>query len=166
MHMKRRLALVLAIFASPLAAQDSPRQEHAHADGVDSRGDQGMGFSHDKVAHHFGLTRSGGFITAEVKDQADAGSAAQVRMHFSHIAVAFKRGDFDLPMFIHGREPPGVPLMKKLKDQIKYEMQETPLGGRIAITTANPKAVEAIHRFLEFQIRDHRTGDSTEVKPD
>jgi len=117
------------------------------------------------VAHHFGLTRTGGFITAEVKDGADAASAGAVRQHFNHIAVAFKQGDFDLPMFIHGREPPGVRVMKKLKSEIDYQLQATPLGGRIAITTANRKAIAAIHRFLEFQIRDHRTGDSLAVQP-
>ena len=111
------------------------------------------------------MTASGGLITAEVKDPADAGSAGDVRKHFSHIAVAFKQSDFDLPMFIHGRGPPGVPAMKKLKSEINFDLQETPLGGRIAITTANPKAIDAIHRFLKFQIRDHRTGDSTLVQP-
>ena len=158
--MNPRLAFVLAVLVSlPLQAR------HDHEAGVDSRGDKGMGFSHDKVAHHFGLTRTGGFIAAEVKDPADAASAGEVRKHFSHIAIAFKQGNFDLPMFIHAREPPGVPLMKKLKSEIDYELQETPLGGRIAITTANPKAIDAIHRFLAFQIRDHRTGDSTALQP-
>ena len=164
--MNRRLGFALVLLASvPIRAQEHATHDRGHEAGVDRRGDEGMGFSHDKVAHHFGLTRTGGFITAEVKDAADAASATDVRKHFGHIAAAFKRGDFDLPMFIHGGVPPGVPLMKKLKGEIDYEVQQTSLGGRIAITTANPKAVHAIHRFLEFQIRDHRTGDSTEVQP-
>jgi hypothetical protein len=164
--MKPGLALIFTVLGSvPLHAQEPSHHDHTHEAAVDTRGDTGMGFSHDKVAHHFGLTRTGGFITAEVKDAADAASAGAVREHFGHIAVAFKHGDFDLPMFIHGREPPGVADMKKLKSEIDYQLQETPLGGRIAITTANPKAIAAIHRFLEFQIRDHRTGDSPAVQP-
>jgi len=67
--MNGRVAAALTIFVTvPLQAQDHSHHDHAHEAGVDSRGDEGMGFSHDKVAHHFGLTRSGGFITAEVKD--------------------------------------------------------------------------------------------------
>ena len=164
--MNPRLGFALALLASvPTSAQEHSTHEPGHGATVDRRGDEGMGFSHRKVAHHFGLTKTGGFITAEVKDPADAASAADVRKHFGHIAAAFKQGDFDLPMFIHGGVPPGVPLMKKLKAEIDYELQQTPLGGRIAITTVNPKALGAIHRFLEFQIRDHRTGDSTEVQP-
>jgi len=31
------------------------------------------------------------------------------------------------------------------------------------IATANPKALQAVHEFLRFQIDKHRTGDSTEV---
>ena len=71
-----------------------------------------------------------------------AASASDVREHFNHIAVAFKRGDFNLPMFIHGRAPPGVPVMKTLKSEINYDLQDTALGGRIAITTTNPKAID------------------------
>ena len=164
--MNRRLGFAVALLASvPIRAQDHATHDRGHEAGVDRRGDEGMGFSHDKVAHHFGLTKTGGFISAEVKDAADAASTADVRKHFGHIAAAFKQGDFDLPMFIHGGVPPGVQLMKKLKGEIDYGMQQTPLGGRIAITTANPKALHAIHRFLDFQIRDHRTGDSTELQP-
>jgi hypothetical protein len=33
------------------------------------------------------------------------------------------------------------------------------------MTTANPKALRAIHQFLAFQIKDHRTGDSAAVAP-
>ena len=63
-------------------------------------------------------------------------------------------------------KPVGLhPVMKTLKSEINYDLQDTALGGRIAITTTNPKAIDAIHRFLRFQIQDHRTGDSTDIQP-
>src|SRR5256885_12959183 len=164
--MNRKLCFVLALLASvPIRAQEQATHDRGHEAGGDRRGDEGMGFSHDKVAHRFGLTRTGGFITAEVKDAADSASATDVRKHFGHIAAAFKRGDFDLPMFIHGGVPPGVPLMKKLKGEIDYEVHHTSLGGRIAITTAKPKPIYAMHPFLYLQTCANRTSEPTEVVP-
>jgi hypothetical protein len=159
--LRKVILIAFLVVAAPILAQSAE-----HARGVDTRGDKGMGFPHDKVTHHFGLTKTGGFIAAQVKDPADLDAAKpMITGHFAHIADAFKDGDFSLPMFIHDREPPGVPQMKKLKAEINYDFHETPQGGRIDITTSNPKALQAIHQFLAFQIKDHRTGDSVAVKP-
>lgn len=54
--------------------------------------------------------------------------------------------------------------MQKLKAQIKYAFQSLPGGGRLHMTSKNPKAVAALHDFLRFQISDHQTGDSTAVR--
>jgi len=34
----------------------------------------------------------------------------------------------------------------------------------VRITTKNSEAVKAVHEFLRFQIKDHATGDSMEVR--
>jgi hypothetical protein len=80
-------------------------------------------------------------------------------MHLGHIARAFQSGDFDIPMFVHDSTPPGVPEMKRLQKQIRYTFEETPAGGRVVISTTNDEALAAIHRFLRFQIEEHKTGD-------
>ena len=53
--------------------------------------------------------------------------------------------------------------MKRLKDKIKYEFGESERGGFIRISTDNPEALKAIHEFLRFQIREHKTGDPLEL---
>ncbi|MGB6597214.1 MAG: hypothetical protein WBE70_08815, partial [Candidatus Acidiferrum sp.] len=85
------------------------------------------------------------------------------RMHFGHIAKMFVAGDFSAPMLIHSQNPPGSETMKKLRDAIRYKLEDTGRGSRIRITSKNPDAVAAIHQFLRFQIKDHQTGDSLEV---
>ncbi len=135
-----------------------------HASHVDHQGDIGMGFSHQKTEHHFVLTPTGGRIVADVKDPADTASLEAIRGHFRHIAQAFSHGDFDLPMFIHGKEPPGVPVMKQRASKITYREVDTPRGGRVDISTSDPEAIAAVHDFLRFQISDHRTGDPTTVQ--
>jgi hypothetical protein len=54
--------------------------------------------------------------------------------------------------------------MAKLKDRITYKYAETPKGGRVNITTSDAEALKAVHAFLKFQIADHKTGDSLEVR--
>jgi len=122
----------------------------------------GMGFDQDKATHHFGLTLRGGTIEVEANDASDTTSRDQIRAHLSHIAVAFRAGDFSIPMFVHSETPPGVETMKQLKDAINYKYQETDRGGRVSISTTNPQAIEAIHSFLRYQMREHKTGDPLE----
>ena len=160
------LALTLT-FAAKTFAQSSDHTEHQHDShhaGVNERGDKVMGFSHEKTVHHFLLTSDGGTIVAEAKDKSDTASLEQIRSHFQHIAQKFAAGDFNAPMLIHDKVPPGVPTMKQLKSAIKYQFEQTELGGKIRITSGNAKAVAAIHEFLRFQISDHQTGDSGKVE--
>jgi hypothetical protein len=73
----------------------------------------------------------------------------------------FQAGDFDAPMLIHGRVPPGVPVLKRLKTEVAYTFEEVDGGGSVRIRTANREALAAVYRFLRFQIADHQTGDAT-----
>ena len=141
------------------AAQDE------HHQGVVERGDRAMGFSHETTTHHFRLYADGGAIEAEAKDTQDAASRDAIRSHFAHIAKLFAAGDFSIPMLIHAENPPGTETMKRLRDAIQYEVENTARGGRIRIVTKDADALHAVHTFLRFQISDHQTGDSTLVIP-
>ena len=99
----------------------------------------------------------------EANDPKDTESRDAIREHLAHIAEMFSAGNFETPMFIHDKVPPGVAVMKRLKRQIHYEFENVERGGRIRISTNNPQAVAAVHDFLRFQISDHQTGDSVEV---
>jgi len=146
----------------PKSAPPDGHKHDAHLDGVNQRGDQAMGFSHAKTTHHFFLKPDGGAIEVTANDPADAASRDQIRMHLKHIARKFAEGDFAAPMFIHSQTPPGVPAMKQLKAEIKYEFEELERGGRVRIRASNAEALNAIHEFLRFQIDDHQTGDAKE----
>jgi hypothetical protein len=135
----------------------------AHAK-MNERGEKGMGFSQTDTTHHFFMNSSGGVIQVEAKDSADVSNRGNIRMHLTHIAKAFENGDFDIPMFVHDTVPPGVPEMKKLREQIHYSFEETPNGGRVVISSTDKEALAAIHRFLLFQIEEHKTGDPTEIR--
>lgn len=144
------------------AAQDATDEQHR---GVDERGDVVMGFSHEKTTHHFFLYADGGAIDVEAKDANDTESRDQIRMHLAHFSRLFAEGNFTGPMFIHAENVPGTAVMKELREEIRYQVEPTERGGRMRITAANAKALAAVHEFLRFQIRDHRTGDPEKVTP-
>lgn len=160
------LLAVMLCLAFVATAQQPTDQHHNHkqrVDGVNERGDHAMGFSHEKTTHHFRLTAEGGSIEVTANDPSDAASQEMIRTHLSHIAKMFKEGDFSAPMFIHGEAPAGVPVMKRLKADIAYSFETIERGGRVRVATPNAEAVDAIHAFLRYQIKDHQTGDSGEV---
>jgi hypothetical protein len=157
------LPFVLAASVQQPEPAKPPLDNSEHQQGVISRGDHAMGFSHQTTTHHFRLYQDGGAIEVLANDSKDAASREEIRMHLSHIVKLFSGGDFNVPMFIHDTTPPGAAAMSKLRQQIRYRYQEAERGGRIRISSANAEAVQAIHAFLRFQISDHQTGDSTEV---
>jgi ketosteroid isomerase-like protein len=144
--------------AQPDAQHPAGHDRHA---GVDARGDQAMGFSHENTTHHFLLTKDGGIIRVDANAADDSESRDQIRTHLRHIARAFAKGDFALPHFIHAQDPPGVATMKA--SPIDYKYEERPAGAQVVLRTRDAKALAAIHDFLRFQIADHRTGDPISV---
>jgi hypothetical protein len=100
-------------------------QQHMKQKAVESRGDQAMGFSHEKTAHHFHLLIDGGAIEVEANDAKDGASRDQIRTHLTQIAEMFTAGNFDTPLFIHGQTPTGVADMKRLRDVIGYRFEST-----------------------------------------
>ena len=123
-----------------------------------------MGFSHAMTGHHFHLLPDGGSIEVESERSDDNASKEAIRWHMQKVAGMFAKGDFSLPVFIHDTVPPGVEVMKLLKDQIAYTAENTGKGAQVRIITGNPEALVAVHQFLRFQIKDHRTNDPLAIQ--
>ena len=153
------------MFSCPAHGEHKAAAQDAHQQGVIERGDHVMGFAHDKATHHFLLYPDGGAIVVQSNKTEDAATRDAIRLHFTRIVKMFAAGDFSAPMLIHSQNPPGTEAMKQLRGQIQYRLEDTASGARIRITTKNAQAIEAVHAFLRFQVKDHQTGDSTEVAP-
>jgi hypothetical protein len=151
-------AITMALAALPSAAQNP------HP-GMDQRGAAVMGFDQARTRHHFYLYDDGGAIDVAVKDQTDTVNRDAIRSHLPHIALLFGQGDFAAPMLVHdSKNVAGVAEMARLKEKIAYVYAETPAGGRVDIRTRDAAALKAVHEFLKFQIADHQTGDSVEIR--
>jgi hypothetical protein len=133
--------------------------------GMNHRGATVMGFDQEKTTHHFYLYEDGGAIDVSVNDAADAANRDAIRSHLPHIATLFGQGNFEAPMAVHDTKTvPGTAEMASLKDKISYRYVESSTGGRVDIVTRDAAALKALHQFLRFQIADHKTGDSVDVK--
>jgi len=158
MRIRLLFTLVLALCGFAVAQQ-------SHDAHLAQRGDHVMGFSHEKTTHHFELTQDGGVIEVRDNDLTDTASRDQIQMHFKHIVQMFSAGNFNAPMLVHDRKDvPGTAVMAQLKDQLHWELQQTPRGAKIIITADNKPALDAVHDFLRFQIEDHDTGDCTAIR--
>lgn len=167
----RSLVLCTLVLAATLAADDTHTNCPMHAQhtgrtghDVDQRGDKVMGFSHEKTRHTFRLLADGGAIEVRALDGADAESIGAIRSHLKVIEKDFTSGTFAKPEEIHAKLPDGAEVMKELGSSIAYRYEELDGGARVRISTKDPRALDAVHRFLRFQIEDHRTGDATTVE--
>jgi hypothetical protein len=156
--------LAAAALVAPVAGRQARTGPDPHA-AMDQRGAMVMGFDQNTTAHHFYLYEDGGAIDVSVKDAGDTADRDAIRSHLRHIAALFGQGDFDAPMLVHdSKNVPGTAVMTKLKAAIAYVYGETPTGGRVDIATRHPAALNAVHEFLRFQIAEHKTGDSLDIR--
>ena len=156
-------SLILGIATLVMVYAQRPTKDNMAHDQMNKRGDHVMGFDHTKTTHHFLLQESGGSIEVTANSSDDVESSEQIRMHLKHIATMFAEGNFNAPMLIHDQTPPGVPVMQQLKNEIKYNFEQIDRGAAVRISTKNPMALKAIHDFLRFQIKEHKTADSLEI---
>ena len=123
---------------------------------VQERGHLAMGVDQYSSAHRFEPLPDGGRITL-TRDSIDPAGVRQIRGHMADIAAAFEQGNFTVPGFVHARPVPGAAVMAARRNLISYHADTVPLGGSLRIQTTDSTALAAIHQFLEFQQRDHRS---------
>jgi hypothetical protein len=154
------IILTLLMFQMPAGmTHEEHRTAMAKADAMKKRGATAMGFDQDATVHHFRLEPDGGTIEVHVKNTADATSRAAIRAHLKGITSQFARGDFSKPLLTHAEHPPGAMRMAQLRSTINYQYEDTDDGGRVRVRSSNAEAIRAVHEFLRYQIREHRTGD-------
>lgn len=147
----------LAMFVSLSATLACHRKDETAFAALQTRGQTTMGVDQYTSSHHFEPLTDGGRIQLQ-RDVEDSQGVAQIRRHLQAIALAFKAGQFDIPMFVHATSVPGTAVMSARRDAIDYTYSDLPRGGEVRIRSRDSVAVAAIHEFLAFQRMDHHTG--------
>lgn len=155
---------VCPLHPAHMKAKPTADQAHAGHAEMEARGAVAMGFDQSRASHHFVLLPDGGRIEIHVNDPADDVTRQQVTGHLELISRQFKSGDFGIPAATHGETPPGAADMTRLRSHIDYAFERSAHGGAVTIRTSDAKALEAVHAFLRYQIREHRTGTPEQPK--
>jgi hypothetical protein len=145
-------SLVLVLLVACNRAQD--KDDFA---AMQMRGEHVMGVNQYRSAHVFEDLPDGGRIVLERADASDTADIKQIRAHMHEIAEAFRAGDFAKPFEVHAQTVPGTAVMSAKRGMITYAASDRPGGGEVRIRTGDPAAVAAIHEFLAFQRKEHRT---------
>jgi hypothetical protein len=146
--------VVALIGATPLLAQHG---DDTAFQSLQQRGQRVMGVDQTTSSHGFMSLPDGGRIVL-VRNVDDSAGVARVRLHLREMQRAFSAGDFSMPMLIHMKTVPGIPVMAARHDRITYRESDLPNGGALRITTADSAALGAIHQFLAFQRSEHHAG--------
>ena len=160
--MLKQLTHAIAVLGIAVTASAQTHQMPSgmtHAEHQKQMAKDAMGFDQDATTHHFILTADGGFIEVTVKNVADKANLDAIRAHLKEIASQFAAGDFEKPLMTHGETPDGVAEMTARKATIAYAFESLPAGGRVHISTKDAASRDAVHKFLQYQIREHKTGD-------
>ena len=158
------LLMLLMMAGDPATCPMHAQHTAAKHTEVDQRGDKVMGFSHETTKHTFRLLADGGAVEVRATKAGDTETLSAIRGHLQEIAVEFKAGNFTKPEEIHAGMPHGVDVMTELGAAVEYRYEEVENGGRVRIVTKDERGIDAVHRFLRFQIGDHHTGDSAKVE--
>ncbi|MGH7719980.1 MAG: hypothetical protein ACREON_14210 [Gemmatimonadaceae bacterium] len=135
-------------------ADSSHRSADSAYRAMQERGRRAMGVDQYTSSHQFEALPDGGRIELQRQEDDSAGTRA-IREHLREVALAFSRGDFETPAFVHDGEVPGARTMAERRNVISYQVRDLPRGGEIRITTRDSTALAAIHEFLAFQRAEH-----------
>lgn len=159
------ILMLSTILAMPARLAAQMHHGHAHTDAhedsafhaMQARGQKVMGVDQYTSAHTFLSLPDGGRIELQ-RDRDDSVGTATIRAHLREIARAFSAGDFSAPFAVHEDNVPGVPVMRARRSVISYVVSDLPRGAELRIRSADSVAVDAIHRFLAYQRREHHAG--------
>jgi len=156
------IVMVSAVLTLPSSVVAQAHDDHAHAHddsafrAMQARGQGVMGVDQYTSVHRFDPLVDGGRIELQ-RDRDDSLGTATIRLHLRSIARAFAAGDFTAPARVHLETVPGVPVMRERRAAIRYDVSDLPRGAELRIRSADAVAIEAIHRVLAYQRREHRT---------
>lgn len=159
--MKLLLAALVMVAAPAAFAQQQQASPQRQAE-VARRGADVMPFSLAATTHVFTKTADGGIMRVIAKDGTDATQVGLVRGHLREMGARFGRGDFSAPAQVHGAAMPGLAeLGAAPPGALAVTCRDVDGGAELEFRSADPKLVEAVHRWFDAQLADHG-GDAME----
>lgn len=129
------LVLILAVYARPWL--------------VDSLRTRNSELIHPR---EFRVLPTGGTITYVNPDvdRLTAARQSRYRLDLEILARRFSAGRFYMSTLPASRNAPQARAMVRLRDRFRYSVIDIPGGAQLTITTSNPSAVRALHKYLQY----------------
>jgi hypothetical protein len=142
------LIITQVVLAQPV----SPK----HLKEVTDRGIRVMPFDLKLTQHLFSKTETGGLQQVIVKDPNNNQQIELVRQHLIKISKEFGNSDFSDPEKIHGKDMPGLAVLRTAKPgQLHVQYQELANGAKITYSAEDKTLIAAIHQWFDAQLADH-----------
>ncbi len=123
---------------------------------VTQRGMHVMPFDLKQTQHIFNKTETGGVQQVIVREPGNSKQIELIRQHLTKISGEFSRGDFSDPEKIHGKEMPGLAVLRTAKPgQLHVQYKELPDGAEINYFADDKELITAIHQWFDAQLADH-----------
>ncbi len=148
------ISMGLLFFAATALAEDyaSPQRR----ENVQKLRQELVPYATDQALEEFSKTVHGGVMHVVAKSANDANQIRLIQDYLRQTAEAFGNGDFSSTEKMHGADMPGLQQLKTAKtDDIRFEYKTLPNGAQIHFSTEYPQFVQALHEWLDAQIKDH-----------
>ena len=157
-HLNTKLTLIatailgLTLTHAALAEPASPERLNE----VTQRGMHVMPFDLKQTQHIFTKIETGGVQQVIVKDPNNSKQIDLIRQHLTKISGEFSHGDFSGPEKIHGKDMPGLAVLRTTKpEQLHVQYKELPDGAEITYSAEDKSLINAVHQWFDAQLADH-----------
>jgi hypothetical protein len=158
-----RMVAVLGVFLVLSALASVGWSQSASAtpsdNDLNSRFSKALGTDASRIVQHYYLVKNGGVIEFTAKDPNDTTTISALQKYIDTQKDLFEKGKNDPDADVHGKVPDGVPILRKLRNEITFFAVKNDDGAALRMFSVNHQARQAIQNFLKFQINEHKTGD-------
>lgn len=159
--MKRIMVRAAGVFflLSALASIGWSQSPASTDNDLNTRFSKALGTDTNKVVQHYYLVKNGGVIEFTAKDPNDNATISAVQKYLDAQKDLFEKGKTDADADVHGKVPDGLPVLKRLRNEITFFAVKSDSGAALRMFSINDQARQAIQDFMKFQINEHKTGD-------
>ena len=147
------IGFLLSFYFGTAQAQESEAEKH---ETKTTSAHQLLPYAVDRATEGFAKTKYGGIMQIVAKSANDTKQIKLMQQYLRQTAEEYRKRDFSSTERFHGTDMPGLAQMKSAKtNEIKYEYKELTNGGQILFSTENPELLNALHAWLDAQIKEH-----------
>ena len=154
--MVRVAPVIFVLIVASLAWSQTPLTGDSD---INIRFSKSLGTDANRIFQHYYLVKNGGVIEFTAKDPADNTSIAAVQKYLETQKDLFEKGKNEGDTEVHGKTADGMPVLKKLRNEITFFAVKNEEGAVLRMFSTNEQARQAIQDFIKFQINEHKTGD-------